>query len=346
MSKPKILIIGCGAVGLAQGYHLSDGADITYLVRPGRSSAFAPPRKLYDYQANELRVFSNYRLIESASEVAGEEFYCVFDSLDGFTAQTEGGVATLKSVGDVIRNAPDTFVVYDAVGVDMETHYVSTMGISRDRITFAASMLAHQPTPSISIPASADRELVAQAHLLYAAFPGKVGLVVVNKSPKLTNKLEVVYKQNGRLGIQKLPAMFGGFVLLGILQLSVWNLDGWKDFSHLRNNKELWNLLLRAQSEILALPLFGWTGWLLSWVMGSWATSKLFTAPASGSEPLDYREFNMFHHGSKVAEQDVQTLEELVAAGEKAKQKMPALREICQKAYEVQKAKDVLTYQR
>lgn len=77
MARPKILIVGCGAVGMTQGYILSSGADITYLVRPGRTSAFKGPKKLYDYKENALHTFDNYRLIESPSDVADEEFFCV-----------------------------------------------------------------------------------------------------------------------------------------------------------------------------------------------------------------------------------------------------------------------------
>jgi ketopantoate reductase len=82
MSKPKILTIGCGAVGLMQGYILSFGADITYLVRSGRTLDLQPPKKPYDYKGDTLRVFEHYRVIESTSEVMGERFYCAFDTPD------------------------------------------------------------------------------------------------------------------------------------------------------------------------------------------------------------------------------------------------------------------------
>jgi ketopantoate reductase len=59
MGVPEILIIGCGAVGLSQGYHLSFGAEITYLVRPERTSAFQSPKKLYDYKDYALRIFDD-----------------------------------------------------------------------------------------------------------------------------------------------------------------------------------------------------------------------------------------------------------------------------------------------
>ena len=51
MKKPSVLIVGAGATGLPIGYHLAlAGADITYLVRPGRKAALdsRPPLYCYD----------------------------------------------------------------------------------------------------------------------------------------------------------------------------------------------------------------------------------------------------------------------------------------------------------
>ncbi|KAL5377450.1 hypothetical protein DPSP01_009788 [Paraphaeosphaeria sporulosa] len=332
MPTPKVLIVGCGAVGLSQGFHLSTGAEITYLVRPGRSAAFTPPKRLYDYKTDKLHTFENYRVIESTTDVAGEEFYCVFDTLDGHTAQSEGGVATLKSVGDLIRNAPKTFVIYDAVGADIEQHYASTMGISKERLVLAFSMLAHQPTPMISIPPTANRDLVAQADMLYSHLGADGGLAVVNKNGELTKKIEAVYNQNGRLKIQRQPAIVGDIVMIAMVQLVVWHIEGWPEWSRLPRSGESWTLLIRAQKEILSLPRFGWTGWILSWFLGSWVTAKMIEFPAKGASPLAYHEFNAFHHGGKVVQQDVQALEDLVAQGEKAKVKMDATQEICRQA--------------
>ncbi|KAJ4355616.1 uncharacterized protein N0V89_003636 [Didymosphaeria variabile] len=334
MSKPKILIVGCGAVGLSQGYHLSAGADITYLVRPGRSGAFAPPKRLYDYKTEKLHTFEGYRVIENTTEVANEEFYCVLDTLDGHTAQSEGGVATLKSVGDLIRNAPKTFVAYDAIGADMEQHYASTLGIPKERLVLVLSMLAHQPTPMISVPPKANRELIAQADLLFSPLAKDTGLAVVNKNVELTKKIEAVYNKNGRLKIDRQHAIVGNLVMLGMVQLVVWNNEGWPAWPQFKDRGESWALLLRAQKEVLTLPRFGWTGWILSWFIGSWATAKMIEIPTNGALPLAYHEFNAFHHGNKVVKQDVEVLEELITAGEKAKVKMPALREICRQARE------------
>lgn len=333
MPKPKILIIGCGAVGLTQGYHLSFGADITYLVRPGRTPAFQPPKKLYDYKENALRAFDNYRVIESPNEVAGESFYCVFDTLDGYTARSEGGTATLKAVGELIRDHPATFVVYDAIGLDMEDHYATTMGIAKERLTLAGSILAHQPTKSIPLPASADANLAAQADMLYSYIRGNYGLIVFSSRPKLTKALGEVYSKHEKLRIQVVPGFVGSSgTLLGTLQLVSWGIDGFQPFTHFRNNKELWSLMLKAQSEILNLPRFGWTGWLLSWLIGSWATVKMIVGPVESALPLHYHEFNAFHHGGKVIKQDLMVLEDLVAEGEKEGHKMVALCEVCRRA--------------
>lgn len=341
MSKPQILIVGCGAVGLSAGYFLSTGASITYLVRPGRKPAFIPPKNLYSYKDNVLHAFGDYRVIESPSEVSGEEFYLVFDTLDGHTARSEGGVKTLKDVGDLLREKQNerSFVVYDAVGLDIEDHYATTMGIPKARFIWAGSMLAHQPTPTISIPPTADKDLIAKADMLYSDLPGNFGLMMMNSKPELVKKLKTVYEQNGRLKIQTLPAPFEPLLLVTMLHLVTWNIAGWKEFDNLYRNKELWSLMLKAQTEIFRLPRLGWKGWLFSWVFGSWATAGLNRQPEKGAFPLVYHEFNSFHHGGKVVKQDIKILEDLVADGEKNGHKMVALREVCRKAEEVEEAK-------
>jgi hypothetical protein len=344
MSKPKILIVGCGAVGLSQGYHLSFGADITFLVRPGRKPAFQAPKKLYDYKENALHVFENYRVIESPSEVAGEEFLFVFDTLDGHTALSEGGTATLKAVGDLIRNREKTFVVYDAIGLNMEDHYAATLGISKERLILGLSMLAHQPTKSIPIPASADTQLTAQADMLYSAtYGGKAVLGVPNTQPKLVKILGEAYSRNSNYSIKVLPGFVASATTLGMVQLVSWSADGFQPFEHFRANTELWNLLLQAQSELLNLPRFGWTGWLLSWLLGSWATAKMIAGPVESAKPLEYHAFNAYHHGAKVIKQDIMVIEEVIAEGEKAKHKMVALREICRRAEAKAAEKGVLS---
>ncbi|KAJ4988031.1 hypothetical protein SVAN01_06443 [Stagonosporopsis vannaccii] len=342
MSKPQVLIIGCGAVGLLQGYYLSTGANITYLVRPGRKSAFTGPKQLYSYKDNEIYTFSGYRLVESLSEISGETFDFVIDTLDGNTARSEGGIATISAVGDFLneRQNQGCFVVYAAIGLDMEEHYARTMRITPARLFAGVSMLVHQPTTRISLPEDADKDKVAKADLLFAYLEPNTGFLAFNTQPKLVKRLEAIYNANGKLIVQGVPSFVAPwFMLVNMLHFVTWNVDGWTPFEQFRANTELWSLMIRAQTEILTLPRFGWTGWLLSFVVKSWVAEKLNTPLVEGAKPMKLEEFNAFHHGGKVVKQDVRTLEDILREGENSGKKMTALREIVKRAHEVENQK-------
>lgn len=335
MSRPKILIVGCGAVGLTQGYILSPNADITFLVRPGRKPAFVAPKKLYSYKEDALHTFSSYRVIESASEVSGETFSFIFDTLDGHTARSESGTATIASVGNILNEPQNasSFLLYDAIGLDIDVHYAQTARIAANRLVLVGSLLAHQPTPQISVPSTANKDLVGKADMFFVTAMPNVALIVVNSQPKLTKQIEALYRANAPWKIQSIPAfIFPILSPLVMLHLVTWNIDGFKPFQVLRKNTELWNLMMRAQTEILRLPRFGWTGWLLSLVMGSWATMQINVPPGEQAKPMPYHEFNAFHHGGKVAKQDRRILEDVLSEGEKAGKKMEALREVVKRA--------------
>lgn len=203
MSKPQVLIIGCGAVGLLQGYYLSTAADITYLVRPGRKSAFTGPKQLYSYKDDELYTFSSYRLVESLSKISRETFAFVFDTLDGNTARLEGGIAIITAVGDFLNEEQnnDCFAIYAAIGLDIEEHYARTMRIAPTRLFAGISMLVHQPTTRISLPKTANKDKAAKADLLFAYLEPKTGFLVFNTKPRLVKKLEAVYNANGTLNV-------------------------------------------------------------------------------------------------------------------------------------------------
>lgn len=339
MTRPKVLIVGCGAVGLTQGYILSSSTDITFLVRPGRKPAFIAPKHLYSYKEDALHTFASYRVIESASEVSGETFAFIFDTLDGNTARSESGVATIASVGDLLnepQNA-DSFLLYDAIGLDMDLHYARTARIPVTRLVLVASLLAHQPTPRISVPATASKDLVEKADMFYTTAMPDVAIMVVNSQPKLTKKIDAIYRAQGSFKTQSVPALiFTVLAPLGMLHLVTSDIDGFKPFQELRQNTELWSLMLRAQTEILRLPRFGWVGWLLSFVIGGWATMQINVPQAEGAKPMLYHEFNAYHHGGKVRTQDRRILEDVLSEGEKAGKKMKALREVVRRATQLQ----------
>jgi hypothetical protein len=126
-----------------------------------------------------------------------------------------------------------------------------------------------------------------------------------------------------------------------MLHFVTWNVDGWMPFEHFRANTVLWALMVRAQTEILTLPRFGWTRWLLFCVIRSWAAEELNMPLVEGAKPMKLEGFNAFHHGGKVAKQDLQTSEDISREGEDAGRKMPALREIVERAHEIKSFKDI-----
>ena len=76
---------------------------------------------------------------------------------------------------------------------------------------------------------------------------------------------------------------------------------------------------------------------MLSFVIRSWAAEKPNTPLVEGAKPMKLEEFNAFHHGGKVAKQDLRTLEDVLREGEDAGRKMNALREIVERAHKVGK---------
>ena len=76
---------------------------------------------------------------------------------------------------------------------------------------------------------------------------------------------------------------------------------------------------------------------MLSFVIRSWAAEKPNTPLVEGAKPMKLEEFNAFHHGGKVAKQDLRTLEDILREGEDAGREMTALREIVEKAHGVGK---------
>lgn len=221
----------------------------------------------------------------------------------------------------------------------MGEYYSTTMGISKDRLILAASMLAHQPTKTISVPPKANTGLIAQADLLFAHVYDNRALLVINSQPKLTKKVVSLYEKLPTMRAKVMPGFLdsSGMMMLAMLQLVAWNVDGYHPLPEFQRNKELWSLMIKAQKEILTLPRYGWTGWLISFVLGPWATAKIMAGPAEDALPLPYHEFNAFHHGAKVAKQDVQVLEHLVAEGDRVGHKVEALREVCKRGGEALK---------
>jgi ketopantoate reductase len=152
MTTSSVLIVGAGATGLPVGYHLGlAGADITFLVRPGRKGALGSTQQLYCYDDTELKTFGNYRVADDVTEQEGTGFEFVIITLDGHTSRTQEGTELLRGLGKVVR-ACDAHVIMCAFGLGVREHHLQAPGIEEDRLTHGfLGMLSHQAAADLPV---------------------------------------------------------------------------------------------------------------------------------------------------------------------------------------------------
>lgn len=328
MSKPSVLIVGAGAMGLALGYHLSLAeANITFLVRPGRSATFASPQQLYCYDDASLKTFAGYRVVEDVAELEEKRFQFVIVTLDGHSSRTAEGTAMLRSLGDAIRTTGAT-VIAGEFGIGLREHYLETMRIPEGRLLNGfLSMLSHQTRANLPVHAPTDPALVAQAGVCYKHPASKIGFQIVTRNSTAARQFVALYNRSGvsRCG-QMHPVLINTLGKAVFAVFAACELADWPDnFATVVANKELWQLACRAQSEIIALPRNGWLGKLIAVIMGSRVTANMHLKMERDMLPLDHQAFNHFHHGGKVRAQDVALLRDCLAEGQRHGQAMAAL---------------------
>src|SRR5258708_24585772 len=97
--KSRRLIVAAGAMGLVAGYHLHlGGAEITFLVRPGRVEDAARPKILYCYDDATLKVFSAFKVVSDVTEISSSSIAYVIVTLDGFAVRESEGVSLLQTI--------------------------------------------------------------------------------------------------------------------------------------------------------------------------------------------------------------------------------------------------------
>ncbi|GAA2667065.1 hypothetical protein GCM10010428_20230 [Actinosynnema pretiosum subsp. pretiosum] len=325
-----MLIVGAGAVGTVLGHHLRlSGADVTHLVRPGRAEPHAAPKLLYDYDDDEIKLYQGYHVVEHASELAGRDFPFVVVTLDGHTSRTEQGVATLTSLGDLVREN-DTVVIMCGIGVGLRQHYLDVLGIDEERLLFGVQgALAHQADPTFTAPPGKDAEAFARADYCYAHPKRGTGFSVTRHNPTEAERFASLYNTSAASRCSYLnPHMADAFSGALFAIYAAWGLKGWPALDEVIADKPLWTLACDAQREILSLPANGRFGKLAAGVMGPKVTAAYHRAQERGVRPLDLAKFNAFHHGAKVRAQDVAMLRDLAEEGARADQPMPALRDL------------------
>ncbi|CBG73276.1 ketopantoate reductase [Streptomyces sp. LBUM 1478] len=330
MSKPSVLIVGAGAVGMAVGYHLSlAGADITFLVRPGRKAVFAAPQQLYSYDDAALKTFAGYTVVEGVDELVEPRFQFVVVTLDGHVSRSAEGTALLRALGDVIRGT-DATVIMCGIGKGLREHYLDVMRIADDQLLAGMlAMLSHQADADLPVHAPTDPAMVAKASVCYRHPANKVGFRVGASNKAAAKKFAALYDLNGVSRCTAGNAFLVNSASAFFPMFSACEIAGWPDdFATVVADKELWRLACRAQGEIMSLPQNGLLGKVMAAVLGPRLTASVNLKVAREVGPLDYMAFSRFQHGDKVRVQDVESMRTDLADGRRQGRRMSALQEL------------------
>ena len=326
MEKPHVLIVGAGALGMTIGYHLQlSGADISFLVRPGKVPSIQPPLMLYCYDDNELKAFNDYHIYSSVNDIQKTNYDFALVTLDGASCQNEEGSELIRALGTALKDS-DTKVMFNGVGaID---HCKKIIGLAEDRIMEGTMAILSYQTDRVTLPLNppTSPEKIAQAAIAYRHGNGSMGFMLANHP---TDAAITFAKLYGRSGVSKCQIVsqliYRMFTNAFFPTMAIFDLAGWPAANTMAQNKPLMKLCRQATKEILRLPENGWQGKLASLIITShtlrWQNAKFET----GCYPADYSAFNQFHHGGKVREQDIACMKKSLASGLAQGQPMPNL---------------------
>jgi ketopantoate reductase len=328
--KKSVLIVGAGAMGLVAGYHLAlAGAEITFLVRPGRVAGLVAPQTLYCYDDNKLKIFTGYNVISDIEGADPTHYDYVMVTLDGSTARSAEGTALLKAIGDAIRPTAAE-VIIGGVGAGLRAHFLSAMDLPSSRVLNGVLGVLSYQVDRANLPAHppADPALIAQASMAYRHF-SKNGFILDSTNPASAKAFAALYNQCGVSHCTIMnKTVFAMFSKIPFPLFAVSELAGWPALTELAKNKPLRALHGQAVREIARLSDHGLTGKAAALALTDGIALKIWTATEKSTLPMDFVAFNKFHHGGKVKSQDILVMRECVALGEAQGAKMTALKEI------------------
>jgi len=108
-------------------------------------------------------------------------------------------------------------------------------------------------------------------------------------------------------------------------------INGWQGTEALIADHELWQLCCQSRREIMGLKNFGLAGKVFSLLMSDSQQAKMMRKSERDAAAMGYTEFNKFHHGGKVLQQDIQIIENCLASGEQDGRDMSATRTLLER---------------
>ncbi len=326
MEKPSVLIVGAGALGITTGYHLAlAGADVTFLVRPGRLPALASAQQLYCYDDGQLKTFADFEAVGSVGQAVLRTYDFVMVTMDGATCRGEEATRLLGVLGEDVRVTSATVIV---CGIGVRDYIREVMGLSAERVVEGTMRMLSYQVDRVTLPLHppTDPDTLARASMAFRHVGGIEGFMLAGRATgavkdfvELYNRCQVSRCQTVR------PQLYTMLTRTAFPTFAVFDMAGWPDAATMAGNVELMDLCTSAVREIMRLPEHGWPGKLGSLLMNRKLLSKMNIDTERKALPVDYQGFNRFHHGGKVRAQDIQVMKDCLESGRAQGRSMPAL---------------------
>jgi hypothetical protein len=334
MSKPRVLIVGAGAMGMVTGYilHLA-GAEITFLIRPHRAEALNHPQTLYSYNDNSLKEFKEYTYLTAPSQILSQEAYdFIVITLDGAALKNETGQSLVKSIGSAVRQSTPkhTGVILGTVFLNIRSWFLGVSGLPEESVTLGWFTIRAYSTAAVTLPLHppTDQELLSKASIAYIDNLGD-GFGVDDSAPEVANAFAKLYSSSGVSTCGITPKAQAGLYMNPIFAIyAACTVLNWPRFKDIDTQGEIWRLAVAAAKEIQALSIHGELGQQAATSTTEATMAERFADIDAKLLPLDNWAFNRYHHGEKVNEQDTEHLRACVAFGEGEGRAMTALKEL------------------
>ena len=324
--KNSVCIVGAGSMGIFTGYSLQlAGAEITFLVRPGRLEKLSEPQKLYSYDDQSVKIFSGYDIITDPSMLSGKAYRFIIITLDGASLLTEDGKKLVDEIGKNFKNT-STGIVIGSIGVENKKWFIERSGLNEDQVINGALGSLIYESFAVTLPTNPEIDALALANTDYGyRHYSPIGFIIDNSSEKVAQEFAELYDQNGISKVGIIPVSATRLFPATMAILAAWELLDWPATDKIDPYGEIWQLGTEASKEFQRLQMFGQAGIDASKETSAEGLLEGFRKMEKDTWPLDLAEFNRYHHGKKVNFQDHEILKKGLAMGQAEGLSMPAL---------------------
>ncbi|KAI0883204.1 uncharacterized protein GGS22DRAFT_168113 [Annulohypoxylon maeteangense] len=331
-TKPRVLIIGAGAMGVVSGYYLHlAGVEVTFLIRPHRAEALNRPQILYCYDDNALKTYKEYTYLTNPSDIIGGKYDYIIVTLDGASLHSPAGTSLVKTIGSAARQDPNTKILLGTIFFDIRTWFLSVSGLAAEQVTTCHFDIHAYATKAVTLPLHppTSAALLAQSDFAYTDKLPQ-GFTTDDSARSVAEGFAAVWNKCGistcavKSATECAASINSLFPVFAACEITEW--PKFRDISSA--DKEIWSLVVAAVKEIQGLDVHGEIGLK----MARETTEEGLARELAGWEevmmPLDVQGFNRFHHGAKLRAQGRLHLESCAERGEAEGKSMAALREL------------------